>query len=402
MLSIFAAFNVILYFSYAYLWFWEKGRISPIKPLYWYLFTIGSGVFLGLIKEWGRFRLLRGSSLQLVIWCVTFLAATALSFLALSERDEVALGVLIKLTEATALLLVFILLFRYEKVASAATYALLIAVIGGVLLNYTDFFMSGRLNMSAVGGRAAGMYVNPNISGQYLVFGMVLSAYILPKRLRFAYCLFVASGVFLTFSRGAIVLWTLAMFCLAWGDTFALPRVHSLLSVGLMVALLATSLLAGRWVEAVKSTGLKKYINENTERRIARSFMEQDDYSSRERKLLARQGLKMFLDKPFLGNGVGSCQQSATGVSTHNMYLVMGAEQGIIGLGFLLALILILWGTGTNIGRISAILYAVSGMFTHNHFEQPAMQVVLALAIVGAGAMRDRKPDSSLIASNQS
>ena len=39
-----------------------------------------------------------------------------------------------------ALLLMFVLIFWEEKVVKVATYALLIAVIGGVVLNYADFY----------------------------------------------------------------------------------------------------------------------------------------------------------------------------------------------------------------------------------------------------------------------
>jgi O-antigen ligase len=400
--SLFAGFNVILYFSYAHLWLWQEAKISPFKPLHCYLFTIGAGVVLMVFQFRRRFRMPRGSSIQLMVWGITVVAMTSLSFIAISERDEVALQGLIRVAEAMMLLLVFVFLLRDEKVARSATYALLIAVLGGVVLNHADFFTRGHLHMSFVGGRAAGMYVNPNISGQMLVFGMVLSVFVLPKRLRFGYCLLVASGVILTFSRGAIVLWAVAMLCLAWEDTFALPRIPSLLCMGLSVALLATSLVAGDWLVAFKSSGLKQYLTSNTENRIGRSFLEQDDYSARTRMLVARRGLQMFLDKPILGYGVGSSQQRATQVSTHNMYLILGVEQGIFGVTLLMALLLILWRAGTNVCRISAILYALSGMFTHNNLDSPAMQVVLALAVVGTGVMREKQPASSRVVSAQS
>ena len=47
---------------------------------------------------------------------------------------------LIQIAEAMALLLMFVLIFWEEKVVKVATYALLIAVIGGVVLNYADFY----------------------------------------------------------------------------------------------------------------------------------------------------------------------------------------------------------------------------------------------------------------------
>lgn len=392
MIRLFAAFNVLLYFSYAYMWLWQDAKISPFKPLYLYLFTVSAGTVLLFPRFMTGFRMPRGPALRLVVWSLFVAAMASLSFIVVSERDEVGLQALIRIVEAMALLVIFVMIFRDEKAGRTAIHALLVAVIGGVILNYADFFTHGHSHMSFVAGRAAGMYVNPNISGQLLTMGMVLSVFALPKPLRFGYCLFVASGVFLTFSRGAIVLWIVAMIFLAWEDAFTLSRIPSLLSMVLLIALLGTSLVAGDWLVAVKSSGLKRYLTKNTENRIGRSFMEQDDFSARSRKLVARQGLQMFLEKPVLGYGLGSSQQLATRVSTHNMYLMLGAEQGIVGVALLLALPLTLWGVGTGAAKISAVLYALSGMFTHNNLDSPAMQVVLALAIVSAGMKRERQP----------
>jgi hypothetical protein len=100
--------------------------------------------------------------------------------------------------------------------------------------------------------------------------------------------------------------------------------------------------------------------------------------------LVAKEGLRLFLEAPAFGRGVGATQERDTRVSTHNMYLLLGAEQGIVGILLIIWLLWVLWGQGSVESRIVAILYLVSGFFTHNNLEQPAMQVVLALAIVGA------------------
>ena len=76
MLRRFAAFNVILYFSYEYLWLWQQTKISSLNPLHWYLFTIGAGVVFILAQFWVKFRVPRGSSLRLMLWGLTAAAMT--------------------------------------------------------------------------------------------------------------------------------------------------------------------------------------------------------------------------------------------------------------------------------------------------------------------------------------
>ena len=387
MLAVFSFFNVLLYFSNAHLYFFDA-RLTAFKPLYWYITTVIVGTVLIALRQGGRFP--QSHYLKLIIWAVVFIMMASASFIFISQASDTNLEVFIKSLEAMTLLIMFTLFFRDQRVARWATYAVLIVVIFSVFMNYGEFFhlFSKKWEFSFVIGRAAGLYENPNISGQQLVMGMVLSVFVVPKKLRWWYCLFVASGVMMTFSRGAITLWMIAVFGLSWGNVFALPRKLSLAGLGVGVVLLSVALASGDWVSGIKSAGLGSYLNSNTTNRIGESFFDQSDYSARTRMYVAEKGLDMILEKPVLGWGVGATNNVDTAIAPHNMFILLGIEYGIVGISIFCGLIWLLWRGGNERTGIIAVLYAVGGLFSHNNLQQPTVILVLALAVAGIGWQR--------------
>lgn len=384
MLAIFSFFNVLLYFSNAHLFFFDA-LLTSFRPFYWYLITYVFGTALLVLRQGLRFP--PSHYLRLIVWAILFTMIASASFILISQADVYALDVFIQSAEAMALLIMFTLFFRDERIARGATYAVLVVVIFSVLMNYADFFhlLGNKIQFSFVAGRAAGLYVNPNLSGQQLVMGMVLSLFVIPRKLRWWYCLFVATGMFLTFSRGAILLWAIAVLGLAWGNVFILPKKLSVTAIGLGAVFLGMALVAGNWVGVFKSAGLDNYLNANTSSRIGQSFLDQNDYSSNARVQVAEQGLSMSLEKPVFGWGVGATKNPSTAIAPHNMYLLLGIEYGIVGVLMLVGLIWLLWKGGNERSPIIAVLYAVGGFFSHNNLDQPTVILVLALAIAGIG-----------------
>ncbi|MDA8387638.1 MAG: O-antigen ligase family protein [Nitrospiraceae bacterium] len=384
MLAIFTFFNVLLYFSNAHLYFFDA-RLTSFKPLYWYFITIAVGGLLLVFHQGARIP--RPASMRLIGWALLFMAMAAVSFVLMTGTSRVAMQVLITACEAMALLVMFSLFLQDERSARVAAYAVFLVVVFSVVMNYVDFanLFGGAVHLSIVHGRAAGLYENPNISGQALAMGMVLSASLVPKRLRWLFCLFVATGVVLTFSRGAIILWMIAVLGLAWADMFVLRRMTSVAVMGLLVIALTAALTAGGWVGAFRAAGLGSYLDADTSSRIGQSFLDQRDYSSRARLAVAQRGLELFLERPFFGWGIGSTQDLYSGVSTHDMFILLGAEYGIIGVLIFCALIWVLWRAHTEHSGLIALLYGVAGLFSHNNLEASSVMVVLALAVGGWG-----------------
>jgi O-antigen ligase len=386
MLAIFAVFNVLLYFSYAYLFLWEEVHLSPIKPLYWYLFTIISGILLIVLSR--GLRLPDRASQKLIAWAVIFLAVASVSFI--FSQHVPALEILIKYAEAMSLLVIFVILFQDKRVARYAAMAMLVVVLASVVINYIDFVLGSATPFSNVPGRAAGMYVNSNISGSALIFGMVLSVHVLPKRFRWFYCLFVGTGIVLTFSRSSIMGWTIAMIALSWKNTFVLRRAPSIAIVTTLVIIMSVMLVMGAWVGLFKAAGVGNYLDRNAQARISGSFFGQSDYSSMSRKYVAERAFQMFLEAPLLGHGLGATETVEYGVSAHNMYLRLGVDMGIVGVLMLLVFLWLLWRANTNVSGIIAVVYAFTGLFTHNYFEQPALQLVIALTIAGTEIVKEK------------
>ena len=379
MLKIFVAFNVFWYFSNAYLYLWSVG-VVPLKPLHSYFVTIG--VSLILLIGYRQPLISRGPMAGVVLWACTLIMLYLFSFIFVSDSGPEALQELITSSEALVLLIVFALLLRDRGAFRAGTSALVAVAIFAVILNYFDFFTRGSVvPLSIVPGRAAGMYVDPNSGGYCLVFAMVLSAWILPRKLRLLYCMFIATGVLLTFSRASIILWAVAVFSMAWCGWFGLSRAISVVSAGSLILIAGVALTSGVLAEYAIQAGAGKYLDSNTLPRIASSFITQDDESTKDRILVAKRGIDAFLKAPVLGNGIGALKTREFQFEPHNQYILVAAELGVVGLGLILALMYLLWRNGTDVTRIIAITYGVGCLFLHVLLWMPAMPLTFALAV---------------------
>jgi O-antigen ligase len=388
-LKVFAALNVLLYCSNAYLYFWWAG-LSPIKPVHWYLVTTGLGVLLMLMRH--RTLVPPRPSARVVVWAVASIILAAFSFVFVSAAGQESTQAFIVTGEPLVLLIVFILLFQDRDVLRTATYTLLLVVVAGVLINYVDFFARNIVPapLSLVPGRAAGLYLDANVSGYSLAFGMLLSAWILPRRVRFAYCLFVGTAVLLTFSRSSIMLWALTIVAMAWCEWFLAPRRWSVALTLAMVVIVGWGLVEGAWVSVARQVGADRYLDQNTASRIGGSFIGQNDDSSEDRLRVAQRGIAAFLDAPLLGHGIGALHTRDLFTEPHNQYIVVAAEGGIVGLAMFVSLIVLLWISGSDVAQIMAAAYAFGCVFLHFILISTGVVVILALAVVHGGVLAPR------------
>ena len=376
MLKYFAAFNVVLYFTYAYLYFFEN-FIVPIKPVEWYLASLIIGFILLAFKR--QIKVKNTSSRNMIMWAMVFIIISSISYVL--TLHSAGLQVLIQWCEAALILILFVFLFQDEETVRYSAVALLLAVIVSVLINYYDFIYPGMFSKDP--GRAAGMYVNSNISGSMLVFGMVSSVWVINKKFRVLFCLFVFTGVVITFSRASIMMWAIAAIFLTWKEAFHLPKVPSTIGLSAVILVMGLLLVTGGWLTIFKTVGLDSYLSDNAKNRIGGSFVSQKDNSSKIRRYLVVRSLDLFSESPIIGHGLGSTEKGDTKIGTHNLYLRLAVNLGIIGVVLVLSFIWIIWQAKSNFSSNMAVLYAFSGIFTHNHFDHPAKQVCIALALVG-------------------
>ncbi len=242
-------------------------------------------------------------------------------------------------------------------------------------------------------GRVSGMWGNPNVAAIFIAASVPLIAIGLkPSRRAFVYMITLL-GVLATLSRGGLVIWTvmfiLSLFFRSRTATAADRAERTLYLAGGGLAALVGTVLANinvmGWLASV-STG--KVTRLSTTR----------DFSTSERLYVLKLGWSKFMENPIFGNGVGyTMRWDYASASTHNMFLLVLAEQGAIGF-----LILMFWILSflsfPGVSGIWAIgFFCSSGIFSHNMFEGE-YAIIFALYFLGAYAEKDLEARQALAA----
>jgi hypothetical protein len=304
--------------------------------------------------------------IPLVVWCFGFAFVTMLWFLG-SSQSEIAWRDARGRLSAIMLVLSCLMIFANPSTVRSARWVLGFAVLFGTALNIYEFFVP--MTFSLVHGRSTGFYLNPNLSGEALVLGMILSVTVLPQSCRGPFLLLTGLGIFATFSRGSIAAWLIAVSGLllftkgvrakdvVW--TFLL----SLLVVGIVLlpkldAILTTMDRAG-------------VINKNTEERLTwlTNPSGVSDDSSWARMQVAQQAWMKFSDHPWVGSGTGTMYESFD-IPPHNQYLAYMLDHGALGATIVPLLILaLIWraqGETRRIGLVFGTIILWLSFFTHN------------------------------------
>jgi len=281
------------------------------------------------------------------------------------------------------------MIFGDPDVLLIAKWAVAVATLVGVVLNIYDFTFPGFFCYYP--GRAAGLYVDPNISGISLVFGCVIGLRAIRRPWwQEAFVLVSFIGVLVTFSREAL----LAFGCVLVGGNLAgrwrLGRL--VVACGLGVVLFVALNVGDNLLSEKLAT------SDNWSRLTSHS-----DPSAKSRVDVAEQTLDAFEEAPILGQGFGTTIFWDQGrLGSHNYYLALLADHGVIGIFLIPALLL-------SIGRKCwdfygfAAAFLVFCLFYHDVFSVVA--VLISLAIEAAEAyprhlVYDPKPRSLIYGRN--
>jgi O-antigen ligase len=268
----------------------------------------------------------------------------------------------------------------------AARRALACMVVVCVAMNAWDIthpFMLVPANSEfATVGRAAGLFINPNQAGAALVVGFALSVSVVPRRWRFAYLTAVVVGVALTLSRAALIGLTLVCIALACRG-----RALSWRQIGAALTVVGVMTWIG-WL--IVSAELEKRYHIDPQMALDRLEWVLDpsgrsDFSQNERLELLTRGWSQFLASPIVGNGVGSTELWEVRSSTHNMYVMLASDFGLIGLLILPAIVLAAMGpqAGTlSDAAIAGLFILFWGLFSHNVLGE--YYLVLSIALTAA------------------
>lgn len=363
--------------SYTYLYIYQ---LTYLKPLYTYFALLGFAAFRFSYAP--NTLIIRGKGVQQVlVWILAFGIYTCSAWL-ISSHTETASQIFITWMESALILAAFLLLFCNTKKTDQIQMAFALIAIISVAINLYDFLF---FNFSAISGRAAGFYGNPNISGRLIAMCMVAGISIVPRGMRLWYVLLCGLGVLVTFSRSSWLTWGVGFILLAWIGVIGPVRYRtvSVFLIAIAAIIMFTLLFGGNLGEAVVNSPLTNYLNADTSTRLEGRL---DDNSARERTSIIKEGLEQGAKAPLLGHGLGFTREPGSGwssrVSTHNMYLLFWAEGGVFGLTVYLWLIILLIRYSGGVGRVITLQYALAGFFTHNLLDQPASLMILAFALI--------------------
>jgi hypothetical protein len=229
-------------------------------------------------------------------------------------------------------------------------------------------------------GRGAGLFINSNAAAAFVLASSIVVLPFVPMHLRGVLLLLMFVGIAPTFSRSGLLCAAL-MVVLA----IALKLVNRTQVAALFMAIAVLAAGTAIYYDTLLSSSDDSNLHRIVQRLSWFQDMQSDD-SIDDRIYPALRAWEMFVDAPVLGNGVGVTSRPSLGDGTHNMYLLLMAEQGVTGLFLYVSLILLLAERGwrlcqegttqeaSDVGK-AMMLYAAFiaswGFFSHNVLEEP-------------------------------
>jgi O-antigen ligase len=366
----------------------------PAPPLAWLIGLAALSVPLWFSARTWRVVL----TSPLVGWCTGYILIVVLSFL-WSTRSGVAVQDIRTAIVTVLAIPLFIAIFGSPNAVRAARKAVMAAVIIAIAVNFYEVLNPGRINVGTF-GRAAGFYQNANQSAGALNIGLVLSIHIVRPRFRALYAVLVGLGVLVTLSRGGLLCAALAMVYLMGTGTIRAHRIA-------LAVMLASAALAGGIVVSGQTRRLTELLQMGERSGILARITDPQvaiqgaDASTNLRAEVALKAWEMFKERPFLGWGVGSTTEWALSHGTHDMYLKMLAEYGILGLLMypLLLYAAIYGATGKvrEVGRAFLLIMVPLGFFSHNQLDNWEIVVGMSLMAAMATMSSSNSEDASAV-----
>ncbi|MCK5726509.1 MAG: O-antigen ligase family protein [Thiotrichaceae bacterium] len=380
----FTLFIIVFAFcSNAYLALWIM--YPDIQEKYWFLLVFVVSITFFVLKP---SEALNQMTPPVFLWIILFIISTVIAFIFSSQSDFVK-DLVEFLTKAISLFIGIFIITSNNKILLGALYSLLAVAIFGSLMNIAEFFIAD-LSWSYIPSRMSGWYVNPNISGKFLVMSLIFSSIITPRKYFWPLVVLVSIGVLLTFSRTSWLGLFIAVLGLSFirnikpGERVNLLDIKpssfiALFFAGLVGSVLVYFLLSGQIGEFIQGTLFESYLSQDVISRINGDFT---DDSANERLQVFLSALTVGMENPLTGAGLAYTYEWQYPVGPHNDYVLLFAERGILGLISYLWLLAIIWITGSSYSRLYVAVLAFSSIATHNTFEQPATYLFIAIALL--------------------
>ena len=270
---------------------------------------------------------------------------------------------------AIGFILACVVIFDHPKVLAIVKAGVALATLLGIALNLYEVFHPGTF--SATSARAAGLYVDSNASGMALVLGCLVALTAIPPRWRESFLLLTFAGVVVTFSREAILAFAIVVVGAAFGRALSLRR---LVVGGAVACALFSALELGNALRESKSWD---------EANFERLSFATGDASAQERLQLGRRMLDEFEAAPLFGHGFGTDEYWSVIQPSHDFFLDMLANYGLLGAFLIPALILSVrrkaWDWATF-----GLVFLIWSFFLHLVLLLPFSLIVIAIEAVEA------------------
>jgi len=325
----------------------------------------------------------------LVTWCYGYTCLTMIWFV-LGPQSEMAWQEVRWRALAIMEVLSFLAIFLHPQANRVARRAVVAAVHVGVAVNIYELFVP--MSFSNVFGRSAGLYLSPNLAGEALVLGMIVGITVLPNWYRGLFVLFTGVGVFVTYSRGGLIGWGLAVGGLLLGRFVSARQfVHTGLIAFMLGGLVAVPKLDAILNELERAGAF----NADALERLAWLTDPSGvlDTSSWSRMYVAQQAWQRVAEQPFWGGGTGAVHEGLD-IPPHNQFLAYMIDHGVLGAMLVpLLLLALLWpakGDRRRIGMIFSGTVLWFSFFTHTMLNNPYS--LLLFALMAAYASADSRP----------
>lgn len=343
---------------------------------------------LGLLAANAPTRLAARSPL---IWWGMFSLLIVLVGYLIGSRGVGALGETLRSGLTVVSAWAFLLIFCDAHAAASGRRAVMWATLLAVALNLVDVLRP--MTFSHFAGRAAGLYLNPNIAASAIVYGMLVGTGTLAPRTRPWFVIATGIGVLSTFSRGGMVVWAIAVALYVLAGTVR-PRLRQVVFAVCATGAIVATLPAGTLSVGVALLGA---VEGNQAERLgvgglAAAF---GGTSGTERREVARHAWNLFLEHPILGSGPGATTSWSESQSTHNMYLKFMAEYGFLGLFIYPCVVIAAFWRAPRPEWPLAITFSLAwvlfGLISHNEFGH--FHLIVAIGLVSASTVVARSDE---------
>lgn len=259
-----------------------------------------------------------------------------------------------------------------------------------VLLNLVEVVVP---LFSTAPGRSAGFFQNPNVAAAGIIICVIV---LLDFRRHTGRNMLVLAlgfvGVVTTFSRSGML-----FLALLWVVYTLLPRgqggshVANRLIVMVALGLVVLGALLTAWQFGA--------ISEVGEQQIDTIIEMREDASAHKRRMAAINAWRLFTHHPFTGLGIGAPEHFV--LSTHNTYLHLATEFGILGLLFFLVLAfgpavkVLRWGLARSTTHVIVLAFVFYyGAFDHYIHSHGVFTVLFAALAVDTLIDREPRPSA--------